>query len=667
MPNLNKPELMENELLYSYLVRLAEWNSLTIDALGRYFILDGDPEIPARKKIVLPIGSMVFIPKAADILGMSPLDLFLKTTVYPGIAPLQLPGKQVRVINCAFRKDSYRYPNLIGHPQSDVEILKYCPVCRDEDIHGFGYSWLRREHHLPHVNACRRHGIRLVPLKHDSLHPENRLILPSVKPEAADDIDIEYARFASDFLDSRFDLNRILSRRLILQNLCKSSFMHGIEQILRKSPDTFFSEIRKGRKQIEDWKILAGLFTVFHDVSNIPEMPDNDRSDLFYSSIDGYELLSKYSGICVEMRKSDEDEPFVVSPNGFISGWRSPSEDPVSEQEKFIQLFRNSENGEFDPVDNLNCAADSIRFIHKKCGQMITAKPKNIIESGLRCPCQEKSVLNMNFTRERVEISGNYELLSIDEKRILTIRSLKCGHIFDVGYDAWCKLPECRICSRERMKSAQFRYLSAGDDMLYDPQNSFEREVYAVSGEDYEVVGKYRNANTPIGILHKKCGRIKEYVPVHFLHGSRCECEKALIPNGAEFKDYVRCRSCGLYEITGMDTVKRYMIRNTSTGEIKAMDKAYIVQELERPTPSSVLPVPVKGVYGDPFSARLSKVMAAISTDYGDGQLFEIKDLQSIGLSGRKLIPVIRALRKDGFIEKLKGTSAKYRFAGEKA
>ena len=55
-----------------------------------------------------------------------------------------------------------------------------------------------------------------------------------------------------------------------------------------------------------------------------------------------------------------------------------------------------------------------------------------------------------------------------------------------------------------------------------------------------------------------------------------------------------------------MDTIKRYVIHNTATGEIKAMNKAFIVQELERPTSSSVLPLPAKGEYGDPFSVRLS-------------------------------------------------------------
>ena len=113
-----------------------------------------------------------------------------------------------------------------------------------------------------------------------------------------------------------------------------------------------------------------------------------------------------------------------------------------------------------------------------------------------------------------------------------------------------------------------------------------------------------------------------------------------------------------------MDAIKRYLVRNTVTGEVKAMDKAYIVQEIERPTPSSVLPVPVKGEYGDPFNARLSKVLTAISADYSVGQIFDIKDLQNTGLSCRKLIPVVKTLRKEGFIEKLKGSSGKYRYTG---
>lgn len=664
MPNLNIPELMEGELLYSYMVRVADWNSLTIDELGRYFILDKDPGMAVRKKVVLPIGSTVFIPKLADILGVPPLGFFLETTVYPGIAPLQLPEKQSRVINCAFRKGSFRYPNLIGHPQSDVEGLNYCPICRDEDIRKYGFSWLRREHHLPRVSACCRHGSMLFPLKHDPLHLYNHLLLTSAKPVAAEKIDIEYARFASDFLDARFDLNRILTRRLILQNLKENKSLRGIDRILGKTPDAFFAEIRKGRKQIEDWKILAGLFAIFHDVSNIPKVTDTNCSALFYSLIDGYELLSEYSDICVEMRKYGENETFVVSPNGFITGWRSPSEDPENEQEKFIQLFRNLQNDEYEPVDSLDCASGSVRFVHKKCGQIITMRPKDIVDFGLQCSCQKRSILNMNFTREKVEYSGKFKLLSVSENKVLTVMALECGHIFEVGYDSWCKLPECRICSQERMQSTQFRYKSAVDDMLYSPQKAFEKEVYAVSGEDYEVIGKYRNANSPISILHRKCGRTKDYVPVHFLHGSRCGCEKNWIPNGSEFNDYVRCRSCGLYEITGMDAIKRYLVRNTVTGEVKAMDKAYIVQEIERPTPSSVLPVPVKGEYGDPFNARLSKVLTAISADYSVGQIFDIKDLQNTGLSCRKLIPVVKTLRKEGFIEKLKGSSGKYRYTG---
>ena len=451
---------------------------------------------------------------------------------------------------------------------------------------------------------------------------------------------------------------------LILQNLKENKSLRGIDRILGKTPDAFFAEIRKGRKQIEDWKILAGLFAIFHHVSNIPKVTDTNCSALFYSLIDGYELLSEYSDICVEMRKYGENETFVVSPNGFITGWRSPSEDQESEQEKFIQLFRNLQNDEFEPIDSLDCVSGSVRFIHKSCNQTITMTPKDILDLGLQCPCQKKSILNMKFSREKVEHSGKYKLLAINENKVLTVMALECGHVFDVGYDAWYKLPGCRICGQIRMMATQFRYKSAVDDVVYSSEKAFRAEVYAVAGEDYEVIGKYRNANSPISILHRKCGRTKDYVPVHFLHGSRCGCEKNWIPNGSEFNDYVRCRSCGLYEIAGMDAVKRYLVRNTVTGEVKAMDKAYIVQEIERPTPSSVLPVPVKGEYGDPFNARLSKVLTAISADYSVGQIFDIKDLQNTGLSYRKLIPVVKTLRKEGFIEKLKGSSGKYRYTG---
>ena len=654
--------------MFSFLTRLAECNSLTVEALGRYFVLDKDPALLSRKRVTLPIGSAVYILNLAEMLCIPPLQLFLETTVYPGTAPLQTPEKQSHVINYAFRKNGFRFPNLIGHPQSDVEDLKFCPVCMQEDIHEYGYSWLRREHHMPRVTACCRHGVKLVTLEHDHLHPSNHFNFPNAKAEPADYIEVEYARFASDFLSAGFDLNRSTSRKLILQNLNKKSsssiFGHDITSLLNEEPEDFFSEIRKGRRQIDDWKILAGLFAAFGNVSGITDMTDKETSEQFFSCLDGYTLSGKYSGTCVTLQKQNDEMPFVVTPLGFVSGWRSPDEDPDSEQEKFAQLVHIRENGEYEPIDKLDCTADRIRFVHKKCGQIVTASPKDVIEYGLCCSCQEKNIQNLNFTREKVEVNGKFELLSVSKTKVLTIKALDCGHIFNVGYTAWCKLQECRICNLEKSLSSQFRYKAADGNPVYDPGSAFEKEVLALVGDEYEVTGVYKNSNTPVSILHKKCGCIKEFVPVHFLHGARCKCEKSLIPNGDEFVEYVKIRSCGLYEIVGTDFSKRYLVMNTKSGEIKAMCKAYIVQELERPTLSPVLPVESKGEYGDPFARRLYRVIDVISSYYNTGQIFTAKDLRTTGLSERKLIPIIRKLRKEGVIEKVKGTSSDYRYTG---
>ena len=105
---------------------------------------------------------------------------------------------------------------------------------------------------------------------------------------------------------------------------------------------------------------------------------------------------------------------------------------------------------------------------------------------------------------------------------------------------------------------------------------------------------------------------------------------------------------------------KRYLVRNKQTGEIKAMDKAYIVQEIERPTLSSVLPLKTKGEYGNPFDARLSKVKHIIESCYEKRQIFSIEELLNFGISQKKLIPILKELCKEGFIEKKKGTDYRY-------
>lgn len=658
MININISKLMQNELLYSFIVRTAYENEMTASEFACNFILEDCISPETRRNIAIPFGSTVYVPELAKALGKSPLELYIGTTVYPGTSPLMSRGKQCRMINFSFRKKAGLYPNLIGHPQTDASTLKYCPVCRDEDIREHGFAWLRREHHMPGVQACYRHGVKLVSMDMDPRYQGYELYLPQTNPEPADRLHISYAGFAHDFLDARFDFDSTICRKMMLntQKSCLSDAEFSI--LLGTDRKSYFRSLRKCRRQFDEWKLLAGLFAVFGYVEEIPQHSDERLQEHFMSCLDGYKVLSDYSGTIVEMCKEDSAEPFITTPWGFTTGWRDPSDDPDDEAEKLRSIISLT-CCEFEPLDP---PSENMRFMHTSCGKTIIASARKVAEHGLTCPCQDKTFLNEEFARKKVEEAGNYELISVNNK-VLTICSLDCGHIFDVDSALWTRKPGCRVCFEERHNDTIFKYRNSVDDGSYNPAEAFKREVALAAGDAYVVTGEYVNATEPISILHKTCGHTKSYLPVAFLHGARCGCEK-FQPRGNEFIVYVRLRSCGRYEICGTNSAKQYLIRNTITGEVKAMTRCYIIQELERPL-SLVLPLEKKGQMLDPAQMYLDIAMDYLSNNTEADGIFDRKALHIPGMSKRKLISVISTLKKQGIIGKIGGVNSLYRFYGK--
>lgn len=197
---------------------------------------------PNERPIALSPGSTTFIPKLASVLGMQPLDLFMKTTLYPGTAPLTDPGKQIRIINSAFR-NVYPYPRLMQDPQSDLSRLRYCPVCAIEDRRNHGFSWLRRAHQMPGVGACWLHGVRLRDAIVNTRSSESYVKFPVVKAIPADRIEIDYAAFAGNFLNARFELDAVTSLQLYIQYTNSQS--SWFREIPRDERDDLLKELNE--------------------------------------------------------------------------------------------------------------------------------------------------------------------------------------------------------------------------------------------------------------------------------------------------------------------------------------------------------------------------------------------------------------------------------------
>ena len=565
MVRINTKLLMEDELLYSYITRLADANGFSVNDFALNYIYPDNVEKAQNPKFL--IGNLIYVPKIASIVEQDPLDLYLKTTTYPGIAPLLTPGRQVRFINMAFRKNIWKYPHM--HEKAPGSSpFRFCPLCMEEDIREHNFTWLRRKHNMPCVTACSKHKVNLVETGNVQDLLTGHISSSQIELSYATEREISFAEFAGDFLYACFDTDK----NILIQNIsAELSKTNGMDIYGKTDMNYFRKSIKVNKYELGVNTILNGLFEIFHKVSNIPVKRNEELYDEFMSSLKAYKLLSDYYEPCVIMKRMGEKTPFVTTPYAFLAGWRSPNEDYDDEQKKFVRIVKCTRHGEYEPVEHLKGMRMPMKFRHEICGQIVKIRPIDLIENNANCSCMQNYVKNDSY----IETPGAYTILSVENNRILTVEMHKCGHVFAVPIEEWFITTRCRVCGMEK-------YITKDE--------AFRREVEALVGDEYVVTGKYVGTQTPVAIKHLKCGKTMVCTPERFFQGKRCDCEKDSYPKGEDFIKFVHDKSNGKYEIVGRDKKTNYFIRNVENGKQKCMAKAYIIQELTRPTPSTVLP-----------------------------------------------------------------------------
>ena len=114
MANLNRPAIMEDELLFSFVYRTAQANGLKWPHFlqtyvwGKTFTHDNVQR--------LSYGSNNFIGNLVTNIGVDPADFFMQTTLYPVLAPTLGRAMQVHYINVVFRGGG-QYPHLSFVPR----------------------------------------------------------------------------------------------------------------------------------------------------------------------------------------------------------------------------------------------------------------------------------------------------------------------------------------------------------------------------------------------------------------------------------------------------------------------------------------------------------------------------------------------------------------------
>ncbi len=157
--------LLENELLFSGLTRLARLNSLmdTRDALlrltgGRNYAVSAD----------LPSHLQAIVERVGRSISVKDVDVLIEGhTLYPYYRLFMPVERWLRVRDIALSHEGGRLKAAMGvlaHGIGASPVLRYCPVCLRAMRANTGTSFWHRFHQLPGVVACALHGCRLVPL-----------------------------------------------------------------------------------------------------------------------------------------------------------------------------------------------------------------------------------------------------------------------------------------------------------------------------------------------------------------------------------------------------------------------------------------------------------------------------------------------------------------------
>ncbi len=160
--------------------------------------------------------------------------------------------------------------------------------------------------------------------------------------------------------------------------------------------------------------------------------------------------------------------------------------------------------------------ATKIKCRHNKCGFEWNVIPTQFIYSMSRCP-KCAGVLKKTtkqFKQEVYDLEGDeYEVLGeyINAKTKILMKHLPCNYKYYVTPNAFLRNRRCPNCIGERISEANVK-----------THLQFIQEVLALVGDEYEVIGKYKNSYTKIKIKHNLCKEVYEVKPNSFLNGQRC-------------------------------------------------------------------------------------------------------------------------------------------------
>ena len=573
----------EDELLASWLFRLATENCFTdyLTFLGAYVYPNvNDLSYSSLKKDLRIPFELFWRALPHDVVDER--TLFFNTSIFTSIAPFMTKEQRQRYVNCAFNTNKSLKP-LFPDPHSSTSGFLICPECAKSELGLYGYFYLHRSHHIPGVTVCHVHNCPLgrISTRIDKLSLNS---VPEYSPIALPETNrnLEYAIFAKNFLDAEVDCDvddvlRLFKQKR-LSSLSEEMTASGYAALARKGKGA--NPLMMARQYVAVQSCLASLLYLYKNIDGVKNElaahpVELDKWKHIFDA-DGYSLTSTYRNDILCLKHKQCGQTFCTSAYGYRIGWRCPVCDrDLPLQEKYRAVVDAVGDGVYAPVTPFQGMNKKVTLLHKSCGKQMSVVARSFLYDGVRCDCERR--VDFQAAKNNVEQYDGFQLLSYERTdRPITVKH-SCGGTFEIYYKKFMDAPRCRVCERK----GHLQVRTAKD---------FEEDLFDLVGNEYSLVGEYNAPHEYLTIRHNKCGRTQHYRPYYFLDGGRCQCCH-IETTEDEFTEFVVKYSKGRYVIKGKSTKNLYKIEDCNTGESVAMSKLKILQELQRPTPSPVLPL----------------------------------------------------------------------------
>lgn len=173
--------------------------------------------------------------------------------------------------------------------------------------------------------------------------------------------------------------------------------------------------------------------------------------------------------------------------------------------EEFCQEIKNLYDGQFIILGNFKRVNEPIKIQCTKCNEQREPYAKDLLKGSLRC---RKCIILQNFNNFRKQVynlvGDEYKIVGEYKSNSTPIEMFheKCGKTCAPLPSNFLKGTRCSNCYAPQRKTTE----------------QFKKELKEVRGDEYVVLGEYKNIHTPIDIKHRVCGKIFKPTPNNILH-----------------------------------------------------------------------------------------------------------------------------------------------------